>query len=154
MLGFRLLVALLVAGWGPYSILSAHPGRPFGELVPLTLAGAVIIGASAAGYGWCIWDFALIGRSFGPSALVARGIYGRVRHPMYVSLMLVLLGESLLFKSWRLLGYASVFAVGVHLFVVLYEEPRMVKRWGAAYLEYCRRVPRWIPRVLRTTDGR
>jgi hypothetical protein len=51
---------------------------------------------------------------------------------MYFSLTLVLLGESLLLKSWRMLGYASVVFLGVHVFVVLYEEPRMGKKWGTA----------------------
>ena len=68
---------------------------------------------------------------------------------MYFSLILVLLGESLFFKSWRLLGYASVFALLVHLSVILYEEPNMVKKWGADYLRYAERVPRWIPRIRR-----
>jgi protein-S-isoprenylcysteine O-methyltransferase Ste14 len=65
---------------------------------------------------------------------------------MYFSLILVVIGESLFFKSWRLLGYASVLALLTHLFVIVYEEPSMVKRWGAAYLQYAERVPRWIPR--------
>ena len=66
---------------------------------------------------------------------------------MYFTLVLVLLGESLLFKSWRMLGYTSVFALGLHVFVVLYEEPRFVRKWGTAYLRYCQQVPRWIPRL-------
>ncbi len=68
---------------------------------------------------------------------------------MYFSLTLVLLGESLFFKSWRLLGYASVLALLVHIFVILYEEPSMVKKWGPAYVQYAERVPRWIPRISR-----
>jgi protein-S-isoprenylcysteine O-methyltransferase Ste14 len=150
LLAFRLMVAFVVVAWSPYSILSAHPGRSIAELPLLTLGGVSLIGVGTFGYGWCTWDFAFIGLSFGPSSLMARGIYGRLRHPMYFSLTLVLLGESLLCKSWRMLGYASVVFLGVHVFVVLYEEPRMVKKWGMAYLQYCRQVPRWIPNLRQT----
>jgi len=149
LLAFRTLVAFFVVAWGPFSILSAHPGGPFAEHALLTSAGVFLIGAGAFCYLRCTWDFAFIGLSFGPSSLIERGIYGRVRHPMYFGLILVLLGQSLLFKSWRMLGYTLVFAAGVHLLVILHEEPRMVKKWGAAYLQYCQQVPRWIPKIRR-----
>ncbi len=138
------MVGFVVVGWSPYSILSAHPGKAISELVPLTLAGALLIAAGVFGYLWCAWDFAVTGLSFGPSVPVERGIYGFLRHPMYFSLTVVLFGESLFVKSWRLLGYALVCALLAHLFVVFYEEPQMVKKWGVAYLRYAERVPRWI----------
>ena len=68
---------------------------------------------------------------------------------MYASLVLVLLGESLLFQSWRQLGYAAMFWCGVHLLVILYEERTLAKRFGTSYEQYCNEVPRWIPRVHR-----
>jgi protein-S-isoprenylcysteine O-methyltransferase Ste14 len=104
LLTFRLLVGFVVAVWSPYSILSMHPGKSFKELVPLTVAGALLISAGVLGYLWCAWDFAFTGLSFGPSVPVERGAYGLVRHPMCLSLTVVLFGESLCFKSWRLLG--------------------------------------------------
>jgi protein-S-isoprenylcysteine O-methyltransferase Ste14 len=149
LLTFRLMVGFVVAGWSPYSILSTHPGKSFTEVVPLTLAGALPMGAGVLGYLWCAWDFALTGLSFGPPVPVERGAYGFVRHPMYFSLTAVLFGESLFFKSWRLLGYASVCALLTHTFVLLFEEPQMAKRWGNSYLQYAERVPRWIPRIRR-----
>jgi len=91
----------------------------------------------------------MIGLSFGPAFLVARGTYGIVRHPMYFSLTLTLFGESLFFKSWRL-AYACVCWLMAHLFVTLYEEPSMVKKWGTAYEQYSTNVPRRIPRMRRS----
>jgi len=149
LLAFRLMVGFIVAAWSPFLVLSAHPGKPFAELVPLSVAGAVLIAVGTFGYVWCAWDFASTGLSFSPPLVVETGIYGFVRHPMYFSLVLVLFGESVFFKSWRLLGYAWVFWLIVHIFVVIYEEPHMVKRWGSAYPQYSKRVPRWIPRILR-----
>lgn len=34
-----------------------------------------------------------------------------------------------------------------HLFVVLYEEPHLRRKFGAEYKAYCVRVPRWLPRL-------
>jgi protein-S-isoprenylcysteine O-methyltransferase Ste14 len=38
-------------------------------------------------------------------------------------------------------------ALGVHLFVVFYEEPTLRKKFGEDYVNYCRNVDRWWPRV-------
>ena len=37
--------------------------------------------------------------------------------------------------------------IGTTLFVLLYEEPTLRKTFGAEYEEYCRNVPRWVPRT-------
>jgi hypothetical protein len=37
--------------------------------------------------------------------------------------------------------------LGVHLFVVFYEEPILRRKFGAEYEQYCRNVRRWWPRV-------
>ena len=44
---------------------------------------------------------------------------------------------------------ASVMAVAlsIHLFVVFYEEPTLRGKFGDDYLEYCRNVRRWWPRM-------
>ncbi len=49
----------------------------------------------------------------------------------------------------RHLAYAGAVFLGFHVFTVLYEEPAHRRRFGAAFDEYCRRVPRWIPRLAR-----
>jgi protein-S-isoprenylcysteine O-methyltransferase Ste14 len=38
------------------------------------------------------------------------------------------------------------------LFVLVYEEPVLRTKFGAEYEEYCRRVPRWIPRFRDKLD--
>jgi protein-S-isoprenylcysteine O-methyltransferase Ste14 len=51
--------------------------------------------------------------------------------------------------SLPVLAYAGAMAVFFHLFVTGYEERKLGRRFGDAYLEYRRRVPRWIPRPPR-----
>ena len=45
--------------------------------------------------------------------------------------------------------YAAGFFTLFHLFVLLYEEPTLRRQFGAEYDAYCRRVPRWLPRLPR-----
>lgn len=83
-----------------------------------------------------------------PKRLVATGFYRWVRNPMYVGIVLVLLGEALLFRSAGLLGYAALMWLVFHLFVTLYEEPHLQRAFGTSYDDYRRAVPRWIPRPV------
>jgi len=40
----------------------------------------------------------------------------------------------------------AVVAFGVHLFVLLYEEPTLRRKFGSDYEAYCQNVSRWWPR--------
>jgi len=119
---------------------------------PRGAAGAVLILGGALLYAWCAWAFARFGRGTPapvdpPRVLVTGGLYARTRNPMYLGILSVLLGEALAFGSVRLLAYAAVVFLAFHLFTVLYEEPAHRRRFGPAFEEYCRRVPRWLPRL-------
>jgi protein-S-isoprenylcysteine O-methyltransferase Ste14 len=100
---------------------------------------------------WCFWDFLAKGRGTPapvepPKELVASGLYRLVRNPMYVSVLMILLGHFLWLGHLRLLAYAGAVWLATHLFVALYEEPNLRKRFGGSYEEYLHRVPRWIPK--------
>jgi protein-S-isoprenylcysteine O-methyltransferase Ste14 len=100
---------------------------------------------------WCFRDFTFKGRGTPapidpPKELVAVGLYRFVRNPMYVSGILALTGWMLWSPSLPLIVAPFVFFTAAHLFVTFYEEPTLKKKFGAAYEEYCKRVPRWIPR--------
>ena len=82
-----------------------------------------------------------------PRELVVSGLYRFVRNPMYDGALLVLFGHVLWFPSLSLHVCPIIFFVSFHLFVVLYEERTLRKTFGAAYEQYCRDVPRWLPRV-------
>ncbi len=79
--------------------------------------------------------------------LVVQGIYRRVRNPMISGVALVLLGEAVLFTSSWLFGWFFVFALANVAYIPVVEEQGLVRRFGNAYLEYRRNVPRWIPRI-------
>jgi protein-S-isoprenylcysteine O-methyltransferase Ste14 len=80
-----------------------------------------------------------------PKHLVVSGAYQYVRNPMYVAIVVALVGEGLALGSVLVLGYSVVVAVAFDLFIRFYEEPHLRKVFGAEYEEYCRRVRRWLP---------
>jgi protein-S-isoprenylcysteine O-methyltransferase Ste14 len=80
-----------------------------------------------------------------PRRLVVQGPYRLVRNPMYLGAGLALSGAALFYQSIPLLGYAAVFLLMTHMFVVLYEEPTMRRTFDRDYEAYCRRVGRWWP---------
>jgi protein-S-isoprenylcysteine O-methyltransferase Ste14 len=84
-----------------------------------------------------------------PRLLVTRALYGRVRNPMYIGVLLVLCGEAVWFASPALFLYAACAWLFMHLTTVYIEEPHLRRRDGAAYRAYCRRAPRWLPRLRR-----
>ena len=128
-------------------------------------SGAVLAGAAAllaaggAVCGWCVWDFASLGRGTpapidAPKRLVTRGMYRFVRNPMYVGVLTIILGWAVLFKAEGLAVYAAVVGLCFHLFIVLYEEPHLRQTFGAQYDDYCARVGRWLPRRSRRSPDR
>jgi protein-S-isoprenylcysteine O-methyltransferase Ste14 len=146
---FTLVVPGLGGVWAPWSILTRY-----GDTTPVAWEAVPVIAAGAALYAWCVWNFAAVGNGTpglwdAPSRVVATGPYRWVRNPIYIGALLVVLGESWLFLSPPLLVYAGAMAVFCHLFVTGYEERTLSRRFGRAYLEYRRTVPRWIPRRPR-----
>jgi protein-S-isoprenylcysteine O-methyltransferase Ste14 len=127
--------------WG-HTSLDSWSVRRVVALVPLTLGLAV--------YARCLWEFAARGRGIPapldhPKQLVVTGLYQYVRNPMYVGVMLFLLGEALFFGSPRFLLYAIAWLVFVHANVLLYEEPNLRRKFGISYEHYTSAVHRWIP---------
>lgn len=114
-------------------------------------AGIVLALAGGAFALWCILTFVVAGRGTPapfdpPRRLVIRGPYRYLRNPMYLGAALALCGAALFYRSTLLFGYAALFLLVTHLFVLAYEEPTLRHLFGADYEVYCARVGRWLPR--------
>ena len=79
--------------------------------------------------------------------LVVSGLYRYVRNPTYVGVLWIVLGQGLLFGDGRLFAYGVLLWLGVHVFVIGYEEPTLRRSFGSEYEVFRRNVPRWIPRL-------
>ena len=102
----------------------------------------------------CVWDFGWTGHGTPapiapPKRLVVAGYYRYLRNPMYVGFACGWVGLWTVFGHASLAAIAAVAAValGVHLFVVFYEEPTLRRKFGADYESYCDNVHRWLPRL-------
>ena len=134
----------------PYFLLSSRLRRYSLEIGAPRFLGIVLIALGAVFYLWCAWDFAIAGKGTPapldpPKLLVRRGLYRLTRNPIYLGVLLLLIGETILFESLTLLVYALVLWMVFHLFVISYEEPTLKRQFGGAYDEYCSAVPRWVP---------
>jgi protein-S-isoprenylcysteine O-methyltransferase Ste14 len=155
----RALIAFLVlpgtfAGLIPAWVVSADPVRNDGSvlgLAPLCLGGAMLL--------WCVRDFYVAGKGTlapwdPPRRLVIVGLYRFVRNPMYVGILVLLIGWALWAGSWMLACYAALVGVAFHLRVVLYEEPRLRSQFPDEWNAYVRAVPRWLPNLLKIIRGK
>lgn len=147
---FTLLVPGIVAGAAPHLLAANFEIR---ELIigPGRYAGWILIVAGAAGYLVCMRDFVMVGRGTpapndAPQELVIRGLYRWSRNPMYVSMLLVVIGQALILESLSVFVYGTVLWAGFHAFVRLYEEPRLTRQFGGSYERYRTVVPRWLAR--------
>jgi len=78
------------------------------------------------------------------SSLVSSGIYTVTRNPMYVGLLLVLVGWAIfLSAAWALLGPLA-FILYLNRFQIAPEERALSARFGADYSAYKSRVRRWL----------
>ncbi len=114
--------------------------QPFG-LVPLILGAIALLG--------CVRDFLVHGKGtlapWSPTAnLMVIGLYRFTRNPMYVAVILILIGWAISFGLVGLYAYAGIVAVAFHLRVVFGEEPWLARTHGAQWDEYSRKVPRWF----------
>src|ERR1700749_1754175 len=105
---FTLVVPGLGGVWLPWRLLTRDGSTP----TPATWEAVPVIAAGAGLYVWGVWDFPAVGRGTpgpwdAPRQVVARGPYRRVRNPIYLAALLVVLGEAWLFTSPRLLAYAA-----------------------------------------------
>jgi protein-S-isoprenylcysteine O-methyltransferase Ste14 len=119
-------------------------GFRFFGLIPIVIGAAI--------YVWCACEFTFVGKGTPapfdpPKELVVRGPYRYVRNPKYVFVALALTGEAILFGAPILVFFAAVAVTICHLWVVIYEERSLKRRFGEPYERYCDRVSRWIPGI-------
>jgi len=136
----------LLPGWLGFSVEARTEPWRWLAAIPSALGFAVALR--------CVWDFGWTGHGTPapiapPQRLVVVGFYRYVRNPMYVGFAAGWIG------LWVMFGHANpavitavaAVALGVHLFVLFYEEPTLRRKFGADYKEYCRNVRRWWPRL-------
>jgi protein-S-isoprenylcysteine O-methyltransferase Ste14 len=148
------LLVLVWAGFFVPLIWLASPALSFAEY-PLTL-GPLITGVMCFVVG--LWLFYRSHADLGTNwsitlevreqhRLITRGVYYRIRHPMYSALVLYSLGHALVIPNWvagpaNLVAFAILFTLRVHA-----EEQMMSDTFGDEYATYAARTKRLVPGV-------
>ena len=74
------------------------------------------------------------------------GPYSFVRNPLYLGTYLMAVGVSWAIGNTLLLLVVTVFFAAIYHFIILDEENKLIRIFGAPYLKYCQVVPRFVPR--------
>jgi protein-S-isoprenylcysteine O-methyltransferase Ste14 len=123
------------------------PGRPWNRLGGLIVAAGIVVSASA------FMNFKRAGTTVDPrdpgqaSRLVTGGVFRFSRNPMYLGLLLVLIGWALLLGSASVWVVPPLFAAGITYLQIIPEEQALVRLFGDEYLAYRRSVARWFGRI-------
>jgi protein-S-isoprenylcysteine O-methyltransferase Ste14 len=112
--------------------------------------GVILLATGGALVLWCLVSFVNVGRGTpapfdAPRTLVPSGPYRWVRNPMYLGCFVALAGFGFWHRSIAMVLFVIPLTLMIHLFVILYEEPTLTRRFGAEYAGYRARVRRWIP---------
>jgi protein-S-isoprenylcysteine O-methyltransferase Ste14 len=132
----------------PYLILLISDSNTSLDFSPVSLSGIILWIISFFCLLYCIWSFAFHGRGTlapldPPKLLVVQGLYQYTRNPMYLAVFGALISEALIFHSFGILMYSLIAFVLFHIFVVHYEEPKLLSEFGIAYDQYRQAIPRW-----------
>jgi len=148
-------VAGLLVSWPPVTaalvVYRRELFRPDWPSVPAIAAGLALVVFE-------IWIFLRVHRDLGTARLVGKtelsgggemarqGIYARVRHPRYAGSFLAIVGACLLGGRRTMWVVAAVWAI-LKLAAIYLEERELRARFGKSYEDYCRQVPRFMPRL-------
>jgi protein-S-isoprenylcysteine O-methyltransferase Ste14 len=151
-IAFFWVAPAFVGGYVPWTLSRWELKPPFLGLVASRFLGCALVVGGGAVVVESFVRFAMRGLgtpnpAAPPEVLVVSGLYRYVRNPMYVGVVAAVLGQALVFGSQTLLGYAALLWALFTLFVVLYEEPTLRRRFGSAYVLYRANVRRWWPRA-------
>lgn len=130
--------------------LAARTGLPAMMLPSAPRLALVALAAGFAVEAAGLWAFRQARTTVSPfrpdhtTVIVEHGIFSRTRNPMYLGMILQL-------AAWALwLGHAAawlglpLFAVCLTLWQIRPEEKMLAEKFGQPYLDYCRRVRRWL----------
>jgi len=146
-LGQFVLLGVFLAVWTLDSFVvrfSAVPPRflPFGAR--LIAAGTILFLAVAlASKGHVVISEEILQRG----RLVKDGVFARVRHPLYLAVLLFYV--ALVVSTVSLISLVVLVAIFIfYNIIAAYEEDFLLRKHGQEYEEYRQRVPRWFPRLL------
>lgn len=83
-----------------------------------------------------------------PPRVIDTGLFSIVRHPLYLSVLLIYVG--LFFTTLSLFSLALFIVIFLFYdFIARFEEEKLLEAFGEAYVSYRKKTPKWFPRIKR-----
>ena len=79
-----------------------------------------------------------------PTELIVSGPFAVSRHPMYLGMMFILLGIAVFLGSLITFIFPPLFVILMEIMFIPFEEKNLEKIFGKKYLNYKKKVRRWI----------
>jgi protein-S-isoprenylcysteine O-methyltransferase Ste14 len=113
---------------------------------------ALGIGIIITGFLIRLWATKHIGRRMPwlkkkGKTLIKTGPYAIVRNPLYIGNILIAMGLSVLSELAWSIPFVFIYFFTLYHLVAIYEEKKLLDRWGDEYQVYMNEVPRWIPKL-------
>ncbi len=113
-------------------------------------AAGLIFGLLSASYA--LIDGGGVAYCCPPKKLLKCGTYSMCRHPMYLGFIVYTLGLTITFgTAWSLAAWGAISA-SIVAFALLYEERKLLERYGREYEDYKKRVPSFFPKLPEKDD--
>ena len=146
---FPPLLQFLVYGLVGYLLAVNLPGLGFEfaavlwASVPIALAGLIVLLVA-------VRSFARVGTTVNPiepdkaGKLVTSGLYRFTRNPMYLGMLLVLIGGALALQNIAALAGPALYMISMTRFQIIPEERVLERSFGSAFTAYCQQTRRWL----------
>jgi protein-S-isoprenylcysteine O-methyltransferase Ste14 len=151
LIAFWLLLPI-VAGWGwPGLVAIPHVflGNPVFRVVRTIAAGAGVLALLLTLPCWLgmgrSWSIAVVPKK--RTELITRGMFARVRHPIYALNLLLMISTALVVPSAAMITTGVVHALLIY-HKTLGEEAYLHQAHGQRYADYCRQTGRYLPRMV------
>ena len=141
-------VLIILAGYGLERVVPLVAATTMPSVVRYGVGGFVVAASVAVLSIWPIVLFKRSGQDPRPwtptPELLVEGPYRFTRNPMYLMMVLVCAGASLLLASAWVLLLTPLCGVIIHLTAIRHEEAYLERMFGESYRRYRERVRRWI----------
>jgi protein-S-isoprenylcysteine O-methyltransferase Ste14 len=90
----------------------------------------------------------VFGKEEESTGVIRKGVFGIIRHPVYLSEIIIYLGLLIISMSLAA-AVVWVIAIGFLNYISKYEEKLLLERFGQDYKKYKQEVPMWFPRFSK-----
>jgi len=112
------------------------------NLFPLNIEELVVAGYTIFGIGALLYIISILTlRKKGISNIVDSGIYGVIRHPMYLGAMIMFFSHIFLGQNW-IVAIGTTVALACCYLIILSDEEQNLEKYGDDYKLYMQKVPR------------